>query len=92
MIITVQCVLRLYCTVQYIYDVNGEHLPLYKNEYNDSMCFTFVLYSGRINYNAVLNYNASMDFRRFAYGKLKNSIFFLNIINIQVIPRTCTKI
>ena len=52
----------------------------------------YTLYSGRINYNAVLNYNASMDFRRFAYGKLKNSIFFLNSINIQVIPRTCTKI
>ena len=37
---------------------------------------TVIRYSGRINYNALLNYNASIDFRRFAYGKLKNSIFF----------------
>ena len=50
------------------------------------------VYSGRIKYNAVLNYNASMDFRRFPYGKLKNSIFFLNSINIEVVPRICTKI
>ena len=46
------------------------------------------IYSGGINYNAVLNYNASMDFCRFPYGKLKNSNFFKNSINIQVIPST----
>ena len=34
------------------------------------------IYSGRTNYNAVLNYSASMDFRQFPYGKLRNSDFF----------------
>ena len=48
--------------------------------------------SGRIKYNAVFNYSTPMDFCRFPYGKLKNSNFFLNTINIEVIPRTCTKI
>ena len=33
-------------------------------------------YSGRTKYNAVFNYSAPMDFRRFPYVKLKNSIFF----------------
>ena len=37
--------------------------------------FTFGSYSGRIKYNAVFNYSATTDFRRFPYGKLKNSIF-----------------